>query len=158
MNKSTNFSIFLSRVVLGWFFFYAGITKVLDPTWSAGGYLQGAKTFPGFYHWLLSPNILPTINILNEWGLTLIGIALIFGIFVRLSSILGIVLMILYYLPILDFPHPDAHSYIVDQHIIYTVLLLVFVNLRAGRMWGIDKSLANSAFFSKHPMLRNLLS
>ena len=68
MNTFQKISLFLLRVSMGWFIFYAGITKVLNPEWSAAGYLKGAKTFVSFYEWLLQPNILPSINFLNEWG------------------------------------------------------------------------------------------
>lgn len=126
------------RVTLGWFMFYAGITKVLDPAWSAEGYIKGAKSMVWFYQWLLAPNILPTVNFLNKWGLTLLGISLILGLFVRWSSAAGIVLMVLYYIAILDFPYPDAHSYLVDQHIIYSFVLFLFIIFRAGQVWGFD--------------------
>jgi len=122
--------------------FYAGITKILNPTWSAAGYLKGAKTFTGFYQWLLSPDILPTINFVNEWGLALLGVSLIFGVFVRLSSVLGAVLMLLYYFVILDFPHPNAFSYIVDEHVIYALVLIFFAATRAGRVWGLENWLS----------------
>lgn len=124
---------------MGWLFFYAGITKVLNPAWSAEGYLKGAKTFPEFFNFFLRPDVLPTVNILNEWGLTLIGAALILGFFVRWASLAGIVLMALYYLPILDFPYPNAHSYIVDEHVIYAFSLLVLFGLNAGKVWGLGK-------------------
>ncbi|MEK7175997.1 MAG: DoxX family protein [Patescibacteria group bacterium] len=130
-------TLFLLRISLGWLMFYAGITKVLDPAWSAEGYLKGAKLFPGFFEWLLSPGILPTVNLLNEWGLTLLGISLILGIFVRYSAPLGALLMILYYLP-LGMPYPDPHSYIVDDHIIYALSLAYLGAARAGRTWGLD--------------------
>ena len=147
-------SLVLLRLATGWMFFYAGITKVIDPTWSAEGYLKSAKTFVGLYQWFASPGILPFINFVNEWGLTLIGISLIFGVFVRLSSICGVALMLLYYLPILQFPHPNPHSYIVDEHIIYIFGLLVLASFRAGRMWGLENWYANLPICSKFPRLR----
>ena len=128
------------RIATGWMMFYAGITKIIDPNWSAAGYLQGAKMFPAFYQWLLQPSIIPTVNFVNEWGLTLLGVSLILGIGVRLSSILGAVLMLLYYLPILDFPYPNPHSYIVDEHVIYIFVLLFFASIRAGRIWGLENT------------------
>lgn len=134
----TKIPLFLLRISIGWMFFYAGITKVLDSTWSAAGYLNTAKTLPGLFHWFASPGMLPLTNLVNEWGLTLIGAALILGLGVRLSGVLGAVLMLLYYLPILDFPHPDPHSYIVDQHIILIFSLLLLAALHAGRTWGLD--------------------
>lgn len=157
MTQSQKISLFLVRITLGWMFFYAGITKVLDSAWSAEGYLKGAKTFTGFYALLTNPSILPFINFINEWGLTLLGVSLILGIGVRLSSILGAVMMLLYYLPILDFPHPNPHSFIVDEHIIYAAALLFLASLRAGRVWGLENWCSNLPICSKFPRLREWL-
>ena len=60
------FSLFFLRISLGSLFFYAGSTKVLDPSWSAAGYLMNAKTFSGLYTWFASADILPSINFVNE--------------------------------------------------------------------------------------------
>ena len=114
---------------MGILFFWAGYTKLINPDWSAAGYIAGSKTFTGFYTWLLQPNILPTVNFLNEWGLTLIGAALILGIFVRIASFFGIITMTLYYLPI----YPPAHG-LVDEHIIYVSVFLVFMAFGAGQI------------------------
>ncbi len=150
-------SILLLRLGMGWLFFYAGIIKILNPQWTSGGYLKGAKTFTIFYHALLSPSILPIVDFINEWGLTLLGISLIFGIFVRLSSILGAALMLLYYFPILDFPYPNTYSFIVDEHIVYALVLILFAALRAGRIYGLEEKCANLPICSKFPKLREWL-
>ena len=147
-------TIFFLRVSLGWMFFWAGITKVLNPAWSAAGYLGGAKTFPEFYQWLTQPGLLPWVNFLNEWGLTLLGAALILGVFVRLSSILGSILMLLYYLVILQFPYPNPQSFLIDQHIIYILALLVLGSQRAGRVWGLEKWCSGLPICAKFPKLR----
>ena len=157
MKPSQKITISLLRVAVGWFMFYAGITKILDPNWSAAGYLKGAKLFVGFYQWLLGPGILPVINLVNEWGLTLLGISLILGAFVRLSSILGAILMLLYYFPILDFPHPNPHSFLVDEHIIYALVLIFFAAIRAGRVWGLENWCSNLPICSRFPKLRDWL-
>lgn len=137
MTKRQLISLFTLRITLGWLFFWAGITKVLNPDFSAAGYLEGAKTFSGFYHWLASPAMLPFTNFINEWGLTLLGLALILGVFTKWASRLGALLMILYYLPILDFPYPNAHSFIVDEHIIYAVGLMVLCAFEVGKNWSV---------------------
>lgn len=142
---------------MGWMFLYAGITKVLNPEWSAAGYLKGAKTLTGLYQWMLDPSILSVVNFLNEWGLTFLGVSLILGVFVRLSSVLGIVLMLMYYLPILDFPYPNPNSFIVDQHIVYILVLLFFASVRAGRTWGLERWCSNLPLCSRFPWLRNIL-
>ncbi|MFN7088758.1 MAG: DoxX family membrane protein [Candidatus Paceibacteria bacterium] len=154
LSQGQKISLFLLRISLGWLMFYAGITKFLNPAWSAAGYLKNAKTFSSFYQWLARPEILPIVNFVNEWGLTLLGLSLILGWGVRLSSILGAVLMFLYYLPILDFPYPTPHAFLVDEHIIYIFVLLLFASFRAGRVWGFDNWCSNLPICSKFPRLR----
>lgn len=136
--KGQTLLLFLLRIALGVIMFYAGITKVLDPSWTAAGYIKGAKTFSGFYQLLLNPNVLPIVNFFNQWGLTLLGISLILGLFVRFSSVFGAVLMLLYYFPALNFPYVGSHSFLVDDHIIYILVLILFAIARAGRVWGLD--------------------
>ncbi|MBI4272733.1 DoxX family protein [Candidatus Uhrbacteria bacterium] len=150
-------SLFALRIAMGWLMFYAGITKVLNPTWSAAGYLSGAKTFPEFYTWLTRPDILPITNVVNEWALTLLGVSLILGVFVRLSSLCGAVLMILYYFPILIFPTIKTTAFIVDEHIIYALVFLFFAAVRAGRVWGLENWCGKLPLCSKFPRLRALL-
>ncbi len=153
LSKGQKISLFLLRVTIGWMMFYAGISHVLNPKFSAAGYLAGAKVLTGFYHWLASPGILPVVNFVNEWGLTLLGVSLILGIGVRLSTKLGALLMALYWLP-LGILHPDAHSLIVDDHIIYAAALLLLSSLSAGRVWGLDNWCSNLPICSKFPKLR----
>lgn len=129
MKNFQKIRLFLLRLGMGVLFFWAGYTKLIDPKWTAAGYIASSKTFVGFYHWLLQPNILPAINFLNKWGLTLIGTALILGIFVRLASLFGIVMMVLYYIPI----YPPAHG-LVDEHIIYSLVFLVLSGFGAGEI------------------------
>lgn len=78
------------------------------------------------------------MNFLNEWGLTLIGLALLLGLFVRFACVSGVLLMALYYLSALDFPYPDPHSFIVDQHVIYIFILLFLAFSNAGTFYGLD--------------------
>lgn len=149
--------IFLLRISLGVLFFYAGITKVINPDWLAAGYLKGAQTLPELYNFLLQPEILPIINFTNAWGLTLLGVSLLLGIGVRLSSKLGALLMLLYYIPILKFPYAGANSFLVDQHIIFIFSLLLLGSLKAGRYWGLEKLCSKLPICSKYPKLREFL-
>ena len=153
-SKSSKIALFALRLSTGWLMFYAGITKILNPEWSAAGYLNSAKTFPWLFQWFAQPSILPITNFVNEWWLNLLGGSLILGIGVRLSSLFGAVLMMLYYFPILDFPYPNAHSFIVDEHIIYVAVLLVLAALRAGRVWGLENWCSRLPICSKLPRLR----
>ena len=154
MTQFQQVSLFLLRVSMGWLMFYAGITKVLNPAWSAEGYLRNAKTFTGFYQWLASPGVLPVINFVNEWGLTLLGVSLILGIAVRFSSILGAALMILYWFPVLDFPYV-WHGFLVDaEHVILALALIYFAAVRAGRVWGLERWCANLPICGRFAKIR----
>lgn len=135
-NKEKLFTVLL-RLTLGWLFFYAGFTKVIDPSWSAVGYLNNVENFTSFYHWLASPEILPVVDLLNQWGLTLIGLTLILGVWVRFSAILGAIIMILYYLA-LDWVYPNSHSFVVDDHIIYAISLLLLASLEFRNSFGLS--------------------
>ncbi|TSC74231.1 MAG: DoxX protein [Parcubacteria group bacterium Gr01-1014_44] len=142
---------------MGWFYFYAGITKVLDSEWSAAGYVKGAQNFVDLYQWFLSPQVLPVVDFMVKWGLTLLGVSLILGLFVRLSSYLGMLLMFLFYLPILNFPMAGAHAYLVDDHIIYMAGLLALASFKAGHVWGLEKWCSSLPICSKYPKLRSLI-
>jgi thiosulfate dehydrogenase [quinone] large subunit len=131
--------VLLLRLGMGWLFLYAGLSKVLNPTWSSAGYLRGAKTFPNLYAWFALPQNIGWVDFLNEWGLTLIGVSLILGAAVRWSALAGIALMALYYFPVLNFPYVGEHSYLVDEHVIYALVFLLLYFARAGEYWGLDR-------------------
>ena len=157
MNNTQKQLVFYLRLAMGWVLFYAGVTKILDPDWSSAGYMSGAKTFSGFYDWLLQPNILPVVDFLNEWGLSLLGAALLAGIAIRLSTTLGAILMLLYYFPVLDFPYVAEHSYIIDEHIIYALVLLFLGAIKAGQFHSLQRWFMNLPFLQKQEKLRHWL-
>ena len=156
LDRSDKRLLAAARIALGWLFFYAGITKVLNPAWSAKGYLLGSKTFSGFYAWLASDAVLPIVDFMNEWGLTLLGASLILGVFVRLTSLLGALMMFLYWLPVLDFPKVE-HGYLVDDHVVYALVLLYFAAVKAGRHCGLEARAAKTLGLEKRPGLAGWL-
>src|SRR3989344_5877341 len=143
MNNSAKFPLFVLRLALGWVMLYAGITKIMNPDWTAGGALSNATFFSEFFARLAQPDLLPFVDLFNAWGLTLLGVSLILGAFVRVSAFLGGALMILYYLAFYD----DAHSFYVEDHIIYALVLFMFFAIGAGRVWGLDKKISKSIPF-----------
>lgn len=140
MNQNGKYSIFALRIALGWVFLYAGATKIFNTEWSAAGYLKIAKSFPGLFNWLASSSNIGWVNFLNEWGLTLVGISLITGILIKYASYGGILLMALYYLPVLDFPKVGNNSLIVDEHIIYIIIFSLLISTNAGEFLGLGKN------------------
>ncbi len=137
-SRSQNLILLALRLSLAAYMLYAGITKIIDPSWSAAGYLSHAKTFSNFYAWFAQPEILPVTNFLNEWGITLVGVSLLFGAFVRIGSFGGILLMILYYFPNLNFPSTGDHTLLVDDHVIFAIAFGVLAIFNAGYFLGFD--------------------
>lgn len=87
------------RMAIGWHFFYEGMTKLLDSAWTATGFLNHTTGFTSvFYHWLASsPERMMWIDGLNVYGLIGIGLALVLGLWSRLASLGGVILLALYY-------------------------------------------------------------
>lgn len=133
------------RVFIGWHFLYEGLVKLTNPDWSSVGFLLDSKGFlSGLFHSLTyKPAILQTVDFVNEWGLILIGLGLILGLFTRLSTLMAIILLALYYLshppfPGLVFAIPAEGSYlIVNKILIELGALLVLYVFPTGNI-GID--------------------
>ena len=156
MNKFEKISLFLVRFSFGWIFIYSGMTKILNPQWSSVKYLQGAKMFTGLFTWMTQPAVLPIINAINEWGQLLLGISLILGIAVRLSTTLGAIMMTLYYIA-LPFPYPTPQNFIVDMHVIYALVMIYLGAVRSGRVYGLENWCSKLPICSKFPRLRKLI-
>jgi thiosulfate dehydrogenase [quinone] large subunit len=131
------YAVLALRLVMGWILFYAGITKLLDPAWSAEYLLveTGATSEPLAWLWrLMVPDWLWLVDPLNEWGETLIGLCFLLGAFVRIAAALGIVMMTLYY-----FAHlPLEWGFIIDFHIVYVLIMFGLAAFGAGRILGLD--------------------
>lgn len=120
------------RVLLGGVYLMAGWAKI-STDWSAATYLSVADG--PFSEWFRSLAGSGVIDVLNEWGLFCLGIALIVGLLVRPAAILGMLLMILYYLA--HFVVNTKMGYI-DEHIIYAAVLALFAAGGAGHAFGLN--------------------
>ena len=126
--------ITIIRAAIGWHFLYEGFSKLFMENWSAQSYLANATGFlSGFYHMLASgESMVKVIDLLNVYGLILIGLALFLGIFIRIASVGGILLLLLYYFAYPPFGtslfgSSEGHFYIVNRNFIEAFLLLWFV-------------------------------
>lgn len=137
----------LLRVAIGWHFLYEGIVKITNPGWSALAYLtDSAGPLGGFFNSIAAnEGLLNVLNFANQWGLFLIGLGLILGIFSKLSAYAGMFLLAMYYLshpPFLglDFAFPMEGSYlIVDKNLVEIFALGVLAAFSTGRIIGLDR-------------------
>jgi thiosulfate dehydrogenase (quinone) large subunit len=155
--------VFALRVSLGWMFLYAGMRQLTSSTWSAAQFLEGAQTFTPIYRWFMDPMILPIINFIVPWAHTLIGVSLLLGVTVRLSSAGGALLMMMYYFPRMDFPYVSGfNQFIVEYHLVYALVLLYLGAVKAGQVWGLEKWLETQPpvahYLQRHPGARAWLT
>ena len=134
----------LIRTVIGWHFLYEGISKLFTPGWTSYNFLTLSRwIFADFFQWIAStPEVLAIANILTIWGLILIGFALFFGIFTRLASVFGIVLLALFYVanppfPGMEFGVPAEGQYMfVNKNLIELFALCIFLVVPSIYSWN----------------------
>ncbi len=136
--------ITILRVAIGWHFLYEGISKILQGNWTASGFLLNTSGFlSGFFHWIAnSPVLLNISDILNMYGLLLIGLALFIGLFSRVAALSGALLLTLYYFAYPPFGNPlmnssDGHLFIVDRLFI-EASALIFLFFYREKGYSID--------------------
>jgi thiosulfate dehydrogenase [quinone] large subunit len=99
-----------------------------------------------FFHAIAeNPQFLAISNIINIYGLTLIGLGLILGCFSRYASIGGIVILALYYLshpPFIgaEYMMPSEGSYLwIDKNLIEIGALMVLIYFPTSHIIGLDR-------------------
>src|SRR5579863_10004173 len=126
------------RLCMGWTFLWAAIHHFGDDQFVTG-FLSHTKTFHAVYAPLTNPAIVPTLTFLVEYGHLLIGLSLISGLLVRVSSPFAIMLMLLYWTAHMDFPFiENVNNYLVDYHIVYAGVLVYLIAKSAGHVFGLD--------------------
>jgi thiosulfate dehydrogenase [quinone] large subunit len=139
------------RVGIGWHFLYEGITKLLNPDWSSLGYLMDSGgIFEGLFQSMaVNATVLNVIDFLNVWGLILIGAGLILGLFTRIATIAGIVLLAFYYLshpPVagITYAIPSEGNYLwVNKNLLELFALWVVLVFPTWKQIGLDRFLFN---------------
>jgi thiosulfate dehydrogenase [quinone] large subunit len=141
MTAAQKLSLPVLRILTGWQLLYQGVAKLLQPGWSAAGFLNESKwVLSGFSQWILSSDtILSVVTFLNIWGLIAIGLGLILGIFTRTAALSGAVLLLLYYLinpPLVGLQY-STNNLVINSTLVEAVALLVvaaFIQLDLFRL------------------------
>lgn len=139
----------LLRIVIGWHFLYEGWSKLLHAGWTSAGYLKSSTgPLSGFFQWLASSAALQgVVDVLNVWGLILIGLALMTGLWVRAAAYSGMGLLALYYLAYPPFFAPlisganEGNYLIVNKNIVELAALAVIAAFPVAT-FGLDALLA----------------
>jgi len=152
-------AITLMRVFVGWHFLYEGIAKLTSSSWTAAGYMKASRgPFAALFRWIASqPNLLDNANLITMWGLTIVGVLLILGLFTRLASLGGMAFLLLFYFanpPFVGYFYslPTEGSYlIVNKNLVELLALVVIFFTGSGRFAGLDRIV--HAVFARRPRL-----
>lgn len=149
------------RICLGWIFLWAffdkvfglGFTTAPDKAWIVGGsptqgFLSFATKgpFADMFQSLAGSSLVDWLFML---GLLAIGVSLVLGIMMRLAVVGGVLMLMLMYVAVI----PPEHNPIIDDHIIYSLILLSMWFIPVGEWIGLGKRWKNSSFVRKYKLL-----
>jgi thiosulfate dehydrogenase [quinone] large subunit len=136
------------RIGLGWIFLWAFLDKTFGlghdtdaaKSWINGGsptkgFLGSAAKgpFAGFYHTIAGTGFANALFMLALLG---IGVALVFGIGMRVAAGAGALLTVMMWSVVL----PPAGNVFLDEHLIYAAILIVLALLGAGNTLGLGRA------------------
>ena|SRR3989344_4929035 len=148
------------RIGLGLLFFWAFIDKAFGlgyATKSASAWINGGSPTSGFLSHTAGPfaNYFqtlagsPVIDWLFMLSLFCLGLALIFGLCMKLAGWGGTALMLLMWASLL----PVENHPFIDEHIIYAFALIGLATTETGNSWSFRAWWRNTTLVQNHPFL-----
>lgn len=162
MESKANYVWGVLRLAMGWMFLWSFFDKLFGlgfstphaSAWIAGGsptvgFLKFATKGPfvGFYQGLAGN---PVVDWLFMLGLLFIGVSLIFGVLVRLSSWTGFFMVLLMYTA--GFM-PPAQNPFLDEHIFYLIIFIGLILSHSGYWLGLGRRWASTRLVQNHSYL-----
>jgi thiosulfate dehydrogenase (quinone) large subunit len=158
LNRTQQTALVLLRTLIGWHFLYEGLVKLVWPAWtragvplgrfSSAGYLRSSTgPFADVFRAFADASWLPWLDLLMAWGLLLIGLALMLGLFTQLACAGALALLALFYLSWLPTrgvyePGTEGSYLLVNKNLVEAAAVFVVLAFRTGRIAGLDLLLA----------------
>jgi thiosulfate dehydrogenase (quinone) large subunit len=161
------------RIVMGLTFLWAFLDKTFGlgySTTSAQAWINGGSPTKGF---LAHVEVGPLQSVLRAWagsgwadwlfmvGLLGIGVALLFGVGMRLAATTGTLLLAFMWIaewPLAQHTSTGAATAssnpIIDYHLVYIAVVIVLALVAAGNTWGLGHWWAKQNFVSRNAWLR----
>ncbi|MCK5135834.1 MAG: DoxX family protein [Bacteroidales bacterium] len=159
LNSISLWVLSILRIAIGWHFLYEGIVKLVDPNWTSASYLLESRwLFSGLFHRVVAHSgLLQTVDILNIWGMILIGLGLMLGVLARYAALGGIALLALYYLANPPFISStgaflEGHYIWIDKNLIELIALVVLFVLPTSHFIGLDGFLKSIRLRARKPI------
>jgi thiosulfate dehydrogenase [quinone] large subunit len=154
IGRAQQTALIVLRTLIGWHFLYEGFTKLLSPAWSrdgqplahfsSAGYLRTATgPYAELFRGLGASSLLPWVDSLVAWGLVLVGLGLMLGLFTQLACAGAVALLAMFYLsgiPTSGVHQPGAEGayLLVNKNLIEAAAVAVVFLFRTGRIAGLD--------------------
>ncbi|MHA1945209.1 MAG: hypothetical protein ACXAC6_11085 [Candidatus Hodarchaeales archaeon] len=168
--KYDQITIGILRIVMGIVFLWPFFDKLFglgfatspENAWLNGGsptkgFLTFATNqnspFASFFTDVLGP-MYQIVDFVFMMMLLVVGLGLITGVLVNISSLAGIIFMVNVLLaewPI-DNPGVDVFNPLIDEHVVYIVILLLFILVSAGNYVGLGKRWGQFSIVQKIPL------
>lgn len=156
----TRYAWAATRILLGWVFLWAFLDKLLGlgfSTPAARAWLNGGSPTMGFLSnsrgaladgfKAMAGN--PAVDALFMLGLLAIGVALLFGIGLRIAAVSGGLMMVLMWAAA-----PPTTNPVVDDHLVYLAVLAGLAWANAGATWGFAERWAQVPLVQRFAWLR----
>lgn len=149
-SKIQLYTLVLLRMLIGWHILYEGLVKLLSPGWTSASFLSESQwILSGLSSWIISHDgVLQIVDILNTWGLIAIGLGLILGLFTRIASISGAILLFIYYLnnpPLIGMEYSvamEGNYLFVSKTLIEVAALWLLAIFPTSQHFGLDHFIA----------------
>lgn len=145
-NSKEAVPLFLLRTAIGWLFLHEGLYKLVTPGWTAQYYLaQSEGPLQGVFQWIINSEFLTSVSNHGVVFLLIItGVLLMLGLFERIASVAGMVLLVFFYLSYPPFGDlsdvlAEGNYLVVDKNLIIFLALWVVWQFRPGQFLGLNR-------------------
>jgi len=158
LNRIQQTALVVLRTLIGWHFLYEGLVKLVWPAWtragvplgrfSSAGYLRSSTgPFADVFRAIADASWLPWLDLLVAWGLLLIGLGLMLGLFTQVACGGALALLAVFYLSWLPTrgvyePGTEGNYLFVNKNLVEAAAVFVVLVFRTGRIAGLDLVLA----------------
>ncbi|GIW65552.1 MAG: hypothetical protein KatS3mg094_071 [Candidatus Parcubacteria bacterium] len=174
MNKNLQITLGLLRLSLGWIFFWSFLDKLFGLGFSTcrnreinivdyfcrDAWINGGSPTFGFLKFAVKGPFAeifrsmagnPVVDWLFMLGLLGVGLGLMLGIFIKLSTFFGGLMLVLIY--IAGFILPE-HNPFLDEHLVYTILMGLLYLSDSGNYLGLGNWWQNTKLVQKYKILK----
>ncbi len=157
-----DYTLGITRLGLGWIFLWPFLDKLFGlghETASADAWIHGGSPTAGFLGHATSG---PFASLYHQFaghawadwlfmlGLLGIGVGLILGVAMRVAAGAGALLLVLMWTAVL----PPANNPIIDEHLIYAIVLVALALAGAGRTLGLGDRWNSLPFVQRSPLFK----